>query len=280
MTPPSIGIGIGISRIMPIATESLDPDAAAYIALVEAAKGSAVTSTQRAAIDAFVRGEKSASRWDAIKRLYLPIWGVAAANAICLRSLTSGTFTVSGVTHAAGYVQGDGSTGSFRYDTTAAAVGMSASSGLIFALVYAASSGTGTLCGAMEGTTYRATLGSGANSVTAELTGSGTAVYGGFAPRDGVLVADRSSTTALATYRRDSAGFSLVDSSTNTETLRAPQIQQTAMCRARTNTTQDFYVDAKLGAHGIGVGLGAANVEDFTLAQKILWETCTGLTLP
>lgn len=81
---------------------SLDADAAAYIdALVSG--GATVTSVQSDAIDTFIRAEKSGSRWDLIKRLYLPIWELAAPNAICMRSLTSGTF-VNGWTHNMGEV--------------------------------------------------------------------------------------------------------------------------------------------------------------------------------
>ena len=82
-----------------IAASRRDADADAYISAIRTA-GASVTAAQRDYINDFIRAEKIAARWDSIKRLYLPICGVAAANAICLRSLTSGTF-VGSVTHTA-----------------------------------------------------------------------------------------------------------------------------------------------------------------------------------
>ena len=82
----------------------LDPDAKAYVNAV-IATGVTVTGLQRNAINNFIEGEKTASRWSIHKRLYLPIWANAAANAICLRSLTSGTF-VNSPTMGAGFIKG------------------------------------------------------------------------------------------------------------------------------------------------------------------------------
>jgi len=80
-----------------ILTRSSGPEAA-YIAALTAA-GATVTAPQRAAISSFMSGEIAAGRWDKHKRLYFPVWQLAAANAICMKSLTSGTF-VGSVTHA------------------------------------------------------------------------------------------------------------------------------------------------------------------------------------
>ena len=72
---------------------ALGPDpAAAYIAAITAA-GATVTAPKQAAISTFISGEIAAGRWDGHKRIHFPVWGLAAANAICMKSLTSGTFT-------------------------------------------------------------------------------------------------------------------------------------------------------------------------------------------
>jgi hypothetical protein len=99
--------------------------AAAYIERVETALGSSITETQKTAIGAFIEAEQVDGRWGAHRRLYLPIWANAAANAICLKSLTSGTFAGT-ITHGAGYVQSDGSTGYFNFGTDPSSLGLSA----------------------------------------------------------------------------------------------------------------------------------------------------------
>jgi hypothetical protein len=102
---------------------ALDPDAKAYIAAVETA-GATVSGGQKAAINTFFKTGKSEGWYSNIKRLYLPIWAAAAPNAIDMIDLGSGTFN-GGVTHAAGYVQGNGSTGYFDTGSTATAKGLS-----------------------------------------------------------------------------------------------------------------------------------------------------------
>jgi len=52
-----------------------------------------VTAPKEAAISTFINGEIAAGRWSKHKRLYFPVWQLAAANAICMKSLTSGTFS-------------------------------------------------------------------------------------------------------------------------------------------------------------------------------------------
>jgi len=71
-----------------------DPDANAYIVSLLAA-GATLNTPQQNAINTFVSGEKTAGRWDGHKRIHFPVWQLAAANAICMKSLTSGTFTGS-----------------------------------------------------------------------------------------------------------------------------------------------------------------------------------------
>lgn len=84
----------------------MDVAAAAYVAAIEAA-GVSVSNAQKMAITTFIEAEKSANRWDRHKRIWLPIWANATANAICMRSLSSGTYP-NGATHSSGYWQGDG----------------------------------------------------------------------------------------------------------------------------------------------------------------------------
>jgi len=103
---------------------ALDPDARLYIAAVEAvlpsnniATALPNASNPKRIISDFIKAEKAASRWTLHKRIYLPIYANAAASAVDIVSQTSGEFTLSGVTHAAGYVQGDGTSGYFDFDS-------------------------------------------------------------------------------------------------------------------------------------------------------------------
>jgi len=92
----SLAKSLAKSLARQLAPASAAPEAS-YVAALRAA-GATVTSTQQAAISTFISGEIAAGRWSKHKRLYFPIWGLAAANAICMKSLISGTFSGS-VTH-------------------------------------------------------------------------------------------------------------------------------------------------------------------------------------
>jgi hypothetical protein len=115
-----------------MALASLDP-AASYIAALTAA-GATATAPQQSAISTFISGEIAAGRWDSIKRLYLPIWGSAAPNALCMKSLTSGTF-VGGVTPSSGYVNTDGTTGHFLSDVSVGGAGCTLNGTGVFSLI-------------------------------------------------------------------------------------------------------------------------------------------------
>lgn len=265
-----------------VSGSSLDPDAAAYIAAVETAKGSAVSATQRDAIDSFIAGEKAASRWDSIKRLYLPIWGVAAANAICMRSLASGTFTVSGVTHAAGYVQGDGASGFFDTNVSPNALGITVASGFLVALTYEAHVGTlahGYITAISTGTVQGVSLldGGGSNSFVYGSIGS-PSISGSDGSNDGILTVSRTGTNTVEIRKRTSSGAASIASGTSS----ADGITtQTLVAMARNvGGTKSLFSSGKLGSFGAGMGLSNTATDSFTLALKTLWETCTGLSLP
>lgn len=275
-----LGLGLSLSRA--VVPGGLDPDAAAYIAAVETAKGSVATPTQRAAIDSFIVGEKSSGRWTSIKRLYLPIWGVAAANAICMRSLTSGTFTVSGVTHAAGYVQGNGTSGFFDTNVSPQALGMTVSSGFLFVLTYEAHVGTlahGYITAISTGTVQGVSLldGGGSNSFVYGSIGS-PSISGSDGSNDGILTVSRTGTNTVEIRKRTSSGAASIASGTSS----ADGITtQTLVAMARNvGGTKSLFSSGKLGSFGAGMGLSNTATDSFTLALKTLWETCTGLTLP
>ena len=262
----------------------LDADAKEYIDAVVAA-GATVTATQRDAINAFVKGGKTNGWWSSMKRIYLPIWAIASPNAIDIIGRSSGAFSGT-VTHASGYVQGNGSTGLFRFNGTPSSLGLTNGSGFLFTLCNQAMTAVGAHIGVLQGTTNRCTLAaSGTLAITAEFIVSGTAATTGnsvpLANQNGVLCFSRTSTTSLTLYQRKTAsGIVTLATNTNTESGTAPTEAVCAMARGRTSTTADSYTNGRHGAYGIGLGMSPSNVSNFTLSLKNLWETCTGLTLP
>jgi len=254
---------------------AMDADAAAYVDAVEAALGSNVTTTQRRAIDTFIKGEKAASRYTLLKRLYLPIWGQAAANAIDMISLTSGTFNGT-VTHAAGYVQGNGSTGYFNAGTPAAA-GISGASRMIFDLQTTdVNAYHGMQNGSFDGfyfvdaggTTYAA-----AASAASEMSGS---VVGA----TGILLASQTSTSARSFYRRITSGFSTVGGNATVDATALPNLGLYFAGAFNNNGVASQFNTVRNGLYGMGEGMNSTQAEAFTLALKNLYETTTGISLP
>lgn len=268
-------------NLWPIA---FDPDAAAYIDAVVAAGGT-VSDAQRLTIDTFVRGEKIASRWDAIKRLYLPIWSVAAPNAICMKSLTSGTFNGT-VTHAAGFIQGNGTTGFF--DAGAAGnlrtLGMSGST-----LHYM-------LGVSQEGTALSIPIGvfdgnlANRCQITNELTPTSRNVFASpelasnalsdSSPRNGILIGSCVTASSRYLHRRKTAGTTVVTSAASS-TANVPDGQPFIMARNNLiSASANLFYNGRIFAAGYGLAISQSESEDFSLAIKNLYEGTTGLTLP
>lgn len=271
-----------------IAESRRDADADAYILLVQAAGGT-VTAAQRDSINDFIRGEKISTRWDSIKRFYFPIWGVAAANAICMRSLTSGTF-VGGVTHSSGFVTFDGTTGYFSDNATCITHGMTVATAHVMALIY------NNPATAAQGARHYGAYDSG--DATKEITAvSNTAlvmqsrVYGTatqigissyvLALREGVMLTNRNDTTAHHFKLMKTAGLAQdrLSSVTNTATPPASKMGWAARI-SQTDAAANFY-PADYGAMSVGVSIGDSTLQNTYLSRvKTLFETCTGLTLP
>lgn len=261
----------------------LDPDAKAYINAV-IATGISVTSTQRNAINNFVKLEKTTSRWTLHKRLYLPIWGIASANAICLRTGLSGTF-VNSPTQGAGFVQGNGSTSYFDTGISPSSAGFTSTNGSMFSLVYAADTRIDPrmMIGARDNNapaTGECSLYQSNATVLTTIIGRVAAVPVAaltVIARTGIMHSNRNSTQGLLlSHRRASVSRSTAATGTgaiSTFNLSAMAITEGAARALHTN--------ARLGAYGFGLGLSSnAEVDAFTLNLKTLWETCTGLTIP
>ena len=255
-----------------------DADANAYIAAVEGA-GVSVSATQRGAIDDFYVAAKADSYYTSLKRLYLPIWASAAANAIDMIGLTSGTFNGT-VTHSAGYVQGDGSTGYFNLGIGGLSAGLTSASALLFSLTYEADPDTAAAwnIGAITGAPGLL-LGKGFGTVASgRITNTGASLNGASNTETGILTISATSDSSRSLRRRISSGASSLDTSTGESAFTLLNTSLYALARNFGGINQA--TEAKLGSYGIGTGLDDTAADAFTLALKNLWETCTSLSLP
>lgn len=255
----------------------LDPSAKAYIDAVVAA-GAVVTSVQKNAINTFVKTGKTASWWGDVKRLYLPIWAVSAPNAIDIKTLSSGTFN-GGVTHSSGYVQGNGTTGWFSTVATAASIGVSATGTAGVLMLDNLTSNTSAygigqtgfagISYGRGGTTTR-TIAFGAGS------GTGITHVGNDA---GIISNTRSGPNMHFARRRNTASVASLGQNVNTATAQNIIYSMAFMSNKYENTASSFS-SVRYGAFFLTQSITTQIVDDFTLALKNMWETCTGLTLP
>ncbi len=273
-----LGFGLGLTPNSGV-FEGLDPDAEGYIDAVVAA-GGAVSGGQRSAINTFYKTGKADGWYSSLKRLYLPIWGVAAANAICMRSLTSGTF-VGSVTHGAGFVLSDTTTGYMDTNVGITTLGLSLSS-YHFAWLYKASSAKansylfGSQSGAnvnrmfITGTTYTADLSS---PTLGRVTGT---VASG--DRLGIFTFSGAA-SARFLKRRKTSGVTTLGSTTTTITAQ-PNNVNVAFLALNTSGVVSNFCGEEIGAFSIGLELTDAQDTAYSLALKNLWEGTTNLVLP
>jgi hypothetical protein len=256
----------------------LDPDAKAYIDAVVAAGGT-VSGGQKSAINTFYKTGKSDGWYSLLKRMYLPTWGVAAPNAIDMIALGSGTFNGT-VTHGAGFVQSDGTTGYFIDDSFA-------NSGLTITDFYLA-----VLALTSSGSTSSSLVSNGASSgftgIRRQSASQSQQIFAGTLgdavsgdPVGVMSLAVDSTTLRLA--RRLSSGRTVLQSGSNPGgTL--PLSDLTWMCRNNTNAA-GVVNDASHTTSEWGGGALANYMSDdedalFTFAMRQLHQSITGLTLP
>jgi hypothetical protein len=257
----------------------LDPDAQAIISAVGTASGVSVTTAQKKAIQAFIRAEKVSTRFAALKRLYIPIWGNAAANAVDWITRASGTW-VGGVTHAAGYVQSDGSTGYLNTGLSPAAASMSATSALLGALRTEAF-GSGTLIGSMGPSVtlpVRSTEAGGSHYFDFTNFVGGRLANTNLDAVPGILTC-RAFGSALTSRARNSTG--LVASATATAgAMDGVNSNNIFVLGENNNGTLANPCADRVGAAFFGTAMSDAADAAFTLNLKTLWETLTGQQLP
>jgi len=257
-------------------TSGLDVDAKAYINAIVSA-GATVNSTQRTAINNFVKAEKASSRWDSIKRFYLPIWGIASPNAICMKSVTSGTF-VNAPTMGAGFVKGNGFSSYFDTGANCVDLGITPGSSHIFALVKAKTNSIAFTTNIGVSQASRKILRLVRNNTTDEAA-AGAQLNGGAGTGNGIFIASETATNSRYLAQRNLSGYASRVTSTTSNADQYPSANVFSMSLSN-NGTPTQYSEAELGAFGFGLVIPSSAASDYTLNIKNLWETCTGLTIP
>lgn len=255
----------------------LDPDALAYITAVENT-GTSVSANQKTAINSFFKQGKTDNWFSLMRRIYLPIWGLAAPNAIDMISNTSGTFNGT-VTHSAGFVKGDRSTGFFDLGTRMPTDGLTSDSGLLFCLVKVADTLTtgASMIGQTSSINNQLIRQSTSSNIQARYSNASLSVNGGNA-RTGILTISSTSNTARSFRRRLSSGVTSIATSSGESAFTLSSVNCFAMARNASGLSEP--TNAELGSYGYALGLSDSSADAFTLALKTLWETCTTLNLP
>ena len=251
---------------------STDP-AAAYIAAITAT-GATVTPTQRSAINTFITTGETEGWYALLKRFYLPIWQVAGANAICLKSLTSGTF-VGDVTHTVGGAY-SGYTGYMNTNVNILGLGIASSYHYSVLFVNNIGEGYDAPFGTVQDVYFFSDDGNFACQIEdvtidmrvfAESSGFGITTLGG--NQFDRYVKNRT-TSGVATIT-DTQDFELLSYPSNNNIFFLAR-------NAGSNSPNATYNNT-LGAFGIASELTNSQDTAYTLALKTLWETTTGLTL-
>ncbi len=264
-------LGVILRRILPAAESA---------AAVITAQGGTVTTAQKVELSHFIGKQQNSGRWPSIKRMYLPIWGVAGPNAVCIKSLLSGTWAGT-VTHGAGYVAGNGSTGYLATGLTPAAAGITTTSLWLGFLRKATGLGSGTVIGSAGAAgvlpcRYTESGGSAfldfTNYVGGRLANANLDTVAG-------IISARIVGTAKNTRARTAAG--IVHSATGaTSSLDTVNTVALHLLAENVNGTPSNFTTDEIGAAWIGLGVSDADDAAFTADLEILWESLTGLTLP
>jgi hypothetical protein len=258
----------------------LDTATVAYVAAIRAA-GATVSDAQELAINDFIVETKTTGTWAALNSFFFPVWNVAAANAIDMKTLNSGTF-VGSVTHAPGYIQGDGTTGVFNTGFSAASQTITTSSGTVIALsTQAGTLGFRGLFGRSQGGNL-VTFFSSNGSQLFRYNTSGSGVTGSSAGT-GIYVATYSGGSRTI-YRRVTAGHSTLVSTVGGTAGSVPSAGNYGMLGFNGDAGSGFvgseFNNARMSAAGLATGFTAAQSESFTLSLKNMFETVTGGLLP
>lgn len=261
------------SKLQILTTADSNLEAQAYINAVRYA-GAIVTTVQEEAIVSFIASEKSSGRWDKLRRFYLPIWGTATPNAICMKSRTSGTF-VGNLTHAAGYVVSSRTGGYMDTSTTLGNLNVSVSSYHFAVLLKTRPLG---------GDNYQDTPYGVSNMYPAVEDGNENyfipapsigAIFSENIIKDGIFTIGGNASSRYLKNRDSNSVDTIIDN-----TLFTQNFTNHNVFLLRANGSDRLQSSsAQTAAFSIGTALTDAEDTAYTANLKTLWETTTGLTL-
>jgi hypothetical protein len=269
---------------------ALDPDAVAWIDAVIAAGGELFdteSATKVLADDYFtaLKTDSTGNLYEKIGRSYFPVWQAAAANAICAKSLTSGTFFGT-VTHSEGFVQGDGSTGYFDPGTAGNLRTLGCSGSNLHYMLGISQQGS-TLSipiGVWDGNSNNRCQITNETSISRNVFALpllSTAASNEASPRDGILVGATTSTTSRYLHRRKTAGTTVATNSTDSGGTNVPDGRPYVMARwNQSSDNPDLYYNGRLFAASYGFLLSQAQAEAYSLIAKQFYESLTGIAIP
>lgn len=262
-------------------TFEFDADVTAFLNVIEVAKGSYVSGVQFNAIHTFVANEKTAGRWSLHKRIYLPIWGSAAANAVDLVTATSGAWVNNNnMEHGAGFVRSFGPTnvaGHFNTGVSPVTLGMSNSANYFLTVLNKTASAQ------TFAFPFNAT-GTGVSECGFVFTGVDVSTVGapninaGAVSRLGILANGRHGGTSY--FKRKRGGASIV-TTTAASTIFTPSTSNFLVTGLSNNGAFNEYATTnELGAYSFSLGMSQADADEFIENLATAWETLTKLTLP
>lgn len=259
-------------------SSSGDPDANAYIALLEG-DGVSVSGAQKTAIDTFYVTGKSDGWYTKLKRFYFPVWNAAAPSARCLVSSTSGTFSGT-ISHNAGFVTGNGTNTHFDTGATPSAMGIVTGDALLLRGIHLDDDSVHDACGVAQSSSAQSlamlNFQSGGDSYFRQPSNTTGVTMSGQGSYRGVYVGSSTATNARFLLKRTTSGTTVVSSTSNDTTAI---YNQNPHFLARRLPTISNRTKGSEFAWGLGNGLTQAQAEECSLAIKTLWETVTGLTL-
>jgi hypothetical protein len=284
--------------IIPYA-RGIDPDAEAWIDAVIAAGGTLFESeaiTKRKVSDYFsaLRTDATADLLTIVGRMYFPVWNVAAANAICAKSRTSGTFNGT-VTHTPGYVAGNGSTGYFDpgAGSETGALGMAVGNNMLFVALSNAQNAGIVLAGASDASISASNRFQLNTSSSVTPAGSGNALQ--FAStsnaagvslvmpdleRNGVIVGTNNGTASRHFVRRSNLSGETTVSNAASETQALVNARPFFMARNTVGTGANLFTTGRMHCYGYGQAMTLNQARQFALVTKQFYESLTAITLP
>jgi hypothetical protein len=264
-------MGMGISLARASGPASMDTTAADRVAQLKTA-GATVSVMQAMRISNFIRAEKAAGRWSSHKRIFIPGWGVAAANAIDLVTGAVATFP-NGATHGAGFVQGNSANQYCAFGVSPSALGMTSSSTHLWALLKTLPSGIFQgFVGASSGGNGDCFFGHG-SAGPSFTCGTYPSMEPSVGAKSGILCAIRDA-TKWEISQRSSAGFAVLGTTTGATVGTISSANLVAM-----QVTPSQWTNAiQFGAFGCGTSI--SDVSGFTANLKALWERLFSLALP